>query len=84
MSRKPSTWATAWSSCSRVRRIRRIVDVPLPHARNRSDPRFIRLRDDVLSDFLEPDGAPADDSARAGQRRRRAGAAVAGSLRMAW
>ena len=39
-------------------RIRRIVDVPLPHARNRSDPRFIRLRDDVLSDFLEPDGAP--------------------------
>ena len=58
-------------------RIRRIVDVPLPHARNRSDPRFIRLRDDVLSDFLEPDGAPPT-TARRWQRRRRAGAAVAG------
>ena len=45
-------------------RIRRIVDVPLPHARNRSDPRFIRLRDDVLSDFLEPDGAPPTTARR--------------------
>ncbi|MGC3985324.1 MAG: ABC transporter ATP-binding protein [Pseudorhodoferax sp.] len=35
-------------------RIRRIVDVDLPHPRHRSDPRFIALRDDVLSDFLEP------------------------------
>ena len=35
-------------------RIRRIVDVDLPHPRNRSDPAFIRLRDDVLSDFLDP------------------------------
>jgi sulfonate transport system ATP-binding protein len=34
-------------------RIRRIVDVDLPHPRNRSDPAFIRLRDDVLSDFLD-------------------------------
>jgi sulfonate transport system ATP-binding protein len=33
-------------------RIRRIVDVPLPHPRNRSDPAFIRLRDDVLGDFF--------------------------------
>ncbi|MGB3434752.1 ABC transporter ATP-binding protein [Achromobacter sp.] len=41
-------------------RIRRIVEVDLPHPRNRSDPRFIRLRDDVLSDFLGPDGRVAD------------------------
>ena len=34
-------------------RIRRIVDVPLPHPRNRSDPAFIRLRDDVLGDFMD-------------------------------
>ena len=34
-------------------RIGRIVDVPLPHPRNRSDPAFIRLRDDVLSDFFD-------------------------------
>ena len=36
-------------------RIRRIAPVPLPHPRNRSDPAFIRIRDDVLSDFLGPD-----------------------------
>ncbi|MFZ3141205.1 ABC transporter ATP-binding protein [Polaromonas sp.] len=35
-------------------RIRRIVPVDLPHPRNRSDPVFIRIRDDVLSDFLDP------------------------------
>jgi len=35
-------------------RIRRTVAVDLPHPRNRSDPAFIRLRDDVLSDFLDP------------------------------
>lgn len=34
-------------------RIRRIVDVDLPHPRSRSDPRFIALRDDVLGDFLD-------------------------------
>jgi sulfonate transport system ATP-binding protein len=34
-------------------RIRRIVNVDLPHPRNRSDPAFIRLRDDVLGDFVE-------------------------------
>ncbi|QKV54866.1 ABC transporter ATP-binding protein [Comamonas antarctica] len=33
-------------------RIRRIVPVNLPHPRNRSDPEFIRIRDDVLADFL--------------------------------
>lgn len=36
-------------------RIRRIAPVHLPHPRNRSDPEFIRIRDDVLSDFLSPD-----------------------------
>jgi sulfonate transport system ATP-binding protein len=36
-------------------RIRRIVPVNLPHPRNRSDPEFIRVRDDVLADFLAPD-----------------------------
>jgi sulfonate transport system ATP-binding protein len=40
-------------------RIKRIVDVALPHPRHRSDPRFVALRDDVLSDFLD---APADDA----------------------
>ncbi|MCZ2495405.1 ATP-binding cassette domain-containing protein [Xylophilus sp. Kf1] len=35
-------------------RIRRIVPVNLPHPRNRSDPAFIRIRDDVLADFLDP------------------------------
>ncbi|KIQ31381.1 sulfonate ABC transporter ATP-binding protein [Variovorax paradoxus] len=39
-------------------RIRRIVDVDLPHPRNRSDPAFIRLRDDVLSDFLDTEPHP--------------------------
>jgi sulfonate transport system ATP-binding protein len=34
-------------------RIRRIVDIDLPRSRNRSDSRFIALRDDVLSDFAE-------------------------------
>ena len=41
-------------------RIRRIVDVDLPHPRHRSDPRFIALRDDVLSDFLEPGALPVE------------------------
>jgi sulfonate transport system ATP-binding protein len=34
-------------------RIRRILDIDLPRSRNRSDSRFIALRDDVLSDFAE-------------------------------
>ncbi|WP_246129801.1 ABC transporter ATP-binding protein [Verticiella sediminum] len=45
-------------------RIRRIVDVDLPHPRNRSDPRFIALRDDVMSDFLDP-AVAGSDTARA-------------------
>jgi sulfonate transport system ATP-binding protein len=32
-------------------RIRRVLDIDLPRPRNRSDSRFIALRDDVLSDF---------------------------------
>lgn len=34
-------------------RIKRIVDVALPRPRERNDPRFIRLRDEVLADFVE-------------------------------
>jgi sulfonate transport system ATP-binding protein len=42
-------------------RIRRIVPVDLPRPRNRSDPAFIRIRDDVLADFLDPtERGPAD------------------------
>jgi sulfonate transport system ATP-binding protein len=33
-------------------RIRRTLEIDLPHPRNRSDARFIALRDDVLGDFL--------------------------------
>ncbi|MCX4161582.1 MULTISPECIES: ABC transporter ATP-binding protein [Paraburkholderia] len=43
-------------------RIERIVDVALPRPRERSDPRFIRLRDAVLADFVEPGVAPAEHS----------------------
>ncbi|MCI1037283.1 MULTISPECIES: ABC transporter ATP-binding protein [Pseudomonadaceae] len=34
-------------------RIRRVLDIDLPRPRNRSDSRFIALRDDVLGDFAE-------------------------------
>jgi sulfonate transport system ATP-binding protein len=37
-------------------RIKRIVEVALPRPRERNDPRFIRLRDEVLADFAEHDG----------------------------
>lgn len=36
-------------------RIRRIVDIDLPRPRHRSDAAYLALRDDVLSDFIEPD-----------------------------
>ncbi|WLW64408.1 ABC transporter ATP-binding protein [Achromobacter aegrifaciens] len=67
-------------------RIRRIVDVDLPHPRNRSDPRFIRLRDDVLSDFLDPDGRVAHHEEQPpGGLAATVGALPAlGRLRMAW
>lgn len=38
-------------------RIKRVVDVALPRPRERHDPHFIRLRDEVLADFAERDGA---------------------------
>ncbi|CAM3528216.1 ABC transporter ATP-binding protein [Bordetella sputigena] len=62
-------------------RIHRTVRVDLPHPRDRSDPRFIRLRDDVLGDFLEPDDrrrapAPNEENVVSPRDRRR--------LRMAW
>ncbi|SHH47612.1 ABC transporter ATP-binding protein [Pollutimonas bauzanensis] len=43
-------------------RIRRSVQVDLPRPRNRSDPRFIQLRDDVLSDFLDIDPDRTDQA----------------------
>ena len=62
-------------------RIRRIVDVDLPHPRNRSDPAFIALRDDVLADFLDldVDAAPAP-APQAGWP----GAWLPGRLQLAW
>jgi sulfonate transport system ATP-binding protein len=36
-------------------RIRRVVEVPLAHPRNRSDAAFVRIRDDVLREFAEPE-----------------------------
>jgi sulfonate transport system ATP-binding protein len=51
-------------------RVKRIVDVALPRPRQRSDPRFICLRDEVLADFVE-DGATThsdgDDAPAGGQ-----------------
>ena len=39
-------------------RIKRIVDVALPRPRERSDPRFIRLRDEIVAEFGEPGDTP--------------------------
>ena len=50
-------------------RIRRIVDVNLPHPRSRSDPRFIALRDDVLGDFLDLPEHPPVPAAQHGPQR---------------
>lgn len=36
-------------------RIRRIVDVTVPRPRDRADTRFLRLRDEILSDFADSD-----------------------------
>jgi sulfonate transport system ATP-binding protein len=41
-------------------RIKRIADVSLPRPRERNDPRFIRLRDEVLADFAGHDSASGD------------------------
>jgi sulfonate transport system ATP-binding protein len=43
-------------------RIKRIVEVTLPRPRDRGDPRFIRLRDEILADFAE-DGTAAHNGA---------------------
>ena len=62
-------------------RIKRIVEVDLPHPRNRSDPAFIALRDDVLGDFLDQgtDAPPA-----AAPRAERPGLGLPGRLQLAW
>ncbi|MCP3717094.1 ABC transporter ATP-binding protein [Paraburkholderia sp. CNPSo 3281] len=41
-------------------RIRRIVDVASPRPRERTDPRFVRLRDEILSDFSDAATPPGD------------------------
>ncbi|QGZ56789.1 ABC transporter ATP-binding protein [Paraburkholderia acidiphila] len=41
-------------------RIRRIVDVALPRPRERADPRFVRLRDEILADFSDGTTSPGD------------------------
>jgi sulfonate transport system ATP-binding protein len=63
-------------------RIRRTVEVDLPHPRNRSDPAFIALRDDVLSDFLDvgADRAPV----AAPQQPQSAEAGLPQRLQLAW
>ena len=63
-------------------RIRRTVEVDLPHPRNRSDPAFIALRDDVLSDFLDvgADRAPV----AAPQQPKSAEAGLPQRLQLAW
>ncbi len=63
-------------------RIRRIVDVDLPHPRNRSDPEFIRLRDDVLGDFL--DTGPPPRAERPANDGPGAGRLVLPQLQLAW
>ena len=45
-------------------RIKRIVDVALPRPRDRNDPRFIRLREEVLADFAGHE----DDTPHGGTR----------------
>ena len=61
-------------------RIRRTVAVDLPHPRNRSDPAFIRLRDDVLSDFVDA----GVDERRAPPRDDEPGEARPSRLQLAW
>ena len=41
-------------------RIRRIVDVTLPRLRERADPRFVRLRDEILADFSDATTPPGN------------------------
>ncbi|CAN7344004.1 ABC transporter ATP-binding protein [Variovorax paradoxus] len=62
-------------------RIRRTVEVNLPHPRNRSDPAFIALRDDVLSDFLDAD---TDRTPAAVPQPETAGTGLPQRLQLAW
>lgn len=62
-------------------RIRRIVDIDLPHPRNRSDPAFIALRDDVLGDFLDVD---TDARPAVAPPAERPGIRLPGPLQLAW
>ncbi|OUM03957.1 ABC transporter ATP-binding protein [Variovorax sp. JS1663] len=62
-------------------RIKRIVEVNLPHPRNRSDPAFIALRDDVLGDFIDLD---ADAAPAATPPPERPGLGLPGRLQLAW
>jgi len=47
-------------------RVRRIVEIDLPRPRNRSDAKFLSVKEDILRDFAnsepEPDSASAADS----------------------
>lgn len=61
-------------------RIKRTVEVDLPRERNRSDPGFIQLRDDVLSDFLDIDVNQIDTQSLTSPPSYRSFA----DLRMAW
>lgn len=61
-------------------RIKRTLEIDLPRERNRSDPDFIRLRDDVLSDFLDIDVNQIDTQALNPSSLPRSFA----DLRMAW
>ncbi|WP_431120851.1 ABC transporter ATP-binding protein [Variovorax paradoxus] len=63
-------------------RIRRTVEIDLPHPRNRSDPAFIALRDDVLGDFLDVDADRAPVPAP--QQPRTAEAGQPQWLQLAW
>src|SRR5262249_50860141 len=48
------------SMAPRPGRIRRVVDVALPRPRERTDARFVRLRDDILRDFSDVANSPGD------------------------
>jgi len=66
-------------------RIQRIVDVDLPRPRDRSDPRFTRLRAEILADFTELPSTtpPGDDQTGGGTRVTQASAPVT-EWRLAW
>ncbi|WP_133645619.1 ABC transporter ATP-binding protein [Paraburkholderia flava] len=65
-------------------RIERIVDVALPRPRERSDPRFVQLRDAVLADFAEPSEARDDEPPHGGLRVPSSADTPIGAWRLAW